>query len=219
MNIPTTIVTYLRHVATSGQVSFLAPGLALSGAPYNLVASHEVQINGASTTNPYTYNSGTGVLTFTNGLTVGDIVEIWRRSEVDESLVEFPVATKWTPKANNKSVTQLLMLIQELWGGLKEAEASQGALEETLKTYVNNAVASVFAFSGIAGATWSTTVDVGDDTLATPYKFTNGVLMVGGSMYNLSDPTHVTLDNSGEFTVISFPSAFVVSHEAILIIF
>lgn len=124
MNIPTTVDTYLRHVATEGQVNFLAPGLILAGAPYALAATHEVKINGEDTTNPWTFNSVDSTITFEEALVADDVVEIWRRSEVDESLVTFPTATKWTPKDNNKSVTQLLMLIQELWGGIKELETT-----------------------------------------------------------------------------------------------
>lgn len=159
MNIPTTVDTYLRHVATGGQKTFLAPGLSLSGAPYTLVGEHEVLINGAATTNPWTYDSGTGVITFTNGLTADDVVEIWRRTEVNESLVSFPVATSWTPKHNNKSITQLLMLIQELWGGLKEANVDlQVAIEET-RDYIDAAVTSLTSYVNSAVSnlqTWVT---------------------------------------------------------------
>lgn len=211
MNIPTNVNTYLRYVATGGQVSFLAPGLTLSGAPYALEATHEIMVNGLPTTIPWSYDSTTGVITFTSGLASGDIVQIWRRTTIDESLVSFPVATQWTPKHNNKSITQLLMLIQELWGGIKE-------VKDDLQTYVNSAVASVFEFSGTAAATWSTSVEAGDTQVVTPYSFTKGLFMAGGTVYNLSDASDATLDNTGEFTIINFPSPFIVSMDALLVV-
>lgn len=212
VNIATNVDTYLRYLATPGQTRFVAPSRKLGGAPYPLEADLIVHVDGVPTNIPWTYDANSSEIVFSNGLMSGALVEIWRRTEVDESLVTFSTATKWTPKDNNKSVTQLLMLIQELWGGLSE-------LSIALTNHVNAAIASVFKFSGTVGAIWSTSVSAGDTSITTPYKFTTGILMVGGSMYNLSDPTHVTLDNSGDYTIINFSSAFVVSHEAILIIF
>jgi len=210
MTIP---LTYVRHVVTTaGQTVFNVPSLVLPGAPFGgTIATLLVKVDGG-TPPTYTHSTSLNQVTFLTGLPAGAVVEAWRTTPVNESLVSFPPATQWTPTHNNKSITQLLMCIQELHGAVEE-------LRGNLSNYVNNAISSVFEFSGIAGATWSTTLDSGDTSLATPYSFTKGILMVGGSMYNLSDPSHVTLDNSGANTVINFLVPILGDHEAILIIF
>lgn len=120
VNIATNVDTYLRYLATPGQTRFVAPSRKLGGAPYPLEADLIVHVDSVPTTIPWAYDANTSEIVLSNGLMAGALVEIWRRTEVDESLVEFPVAQKWLPKDNNKSMTQLLMCIQELWGGIKE---------------------------------------------------------------------------------------------------
>jgi len=219
VNIATNVDTYLRYVATPGQTRFVAPSRKLEGAPYPLEADLIVHVDGVPTNIPWTYDANSSEIVLSNGLMSGALVEIWRRTEVDNSLVEFPVAQKWLPKDNNKSMTQLLMCIQELWGGIKELNSKLNGINEDLQSYVNSAIASVFEFSGLAAAVWSTTLSAGDTSLVTPYSFTKGILIVGGSVYNLANTFHVTLDNTGANTVINFLSPLVVDNEAILIIF
>jgi len=124
VNIATNVDTYLRYLATPGQTRFVAPSRKLEGAPYPLEADLIVHVDGVPTNIPWTYDANSSEIVLSNGLMSGALVEIWRRTEVDESLVEFPVAQKWLPKDNNKSMTQLLMCIQELWGGIKELETT-----------------------------------------------------------------------------------------------
>lgn len=219
VNIATNVDTYLRYLATPGQTRFVAPSRKLRGAPYPLEADLIVHVDSVPTTIPWAYDANTSEIVLSNGLMAGALVEIWRRTEVDESLVEFPVAQKWLPKDNNKSMTQLLMCIQEVWGGLKELNSKLNDINEDMQSYVNSAIASVFEFSGLAAAVWSTTLSAGDEFLVTPYSFTKGILIVGGSVYNLANTSHVTLDNTGANTVINFLSPLVVDNEAILIIF
>ncbi len=219
VNIATNVDTYLRYLATPGQTRFVAPSRKLEGAPYPLEADLIVHVDSVPTNIPWTYDANSSEIVLSNGLMSGALVEIWRRTEVDNSLVEFPVAQKWLPKDNNKSMTQLLMCIQELWGGIKELNSKLNGINEDLQSYVNSAIASVFEFSGLAAAVWSTTLSAGDTSLVTPYSFTKGILIVGGSVYNLANTFHVTLDNTGANTVINFLSPLVVDNEAILIIF
>jgi hypothetical protein len=164
-------------------------------------------------------NNGNGTITLSTNAAVGSTVKIWRVTPVLESLVTFPVPTKMDPKFNNKSITQLLLCIQEVWGGLKELNSKLDGVNSDLQSYVNSAIASVFEFSGLAAAVWSTTLSAGNTSLATPYSFTKGILIVGGSVYNLANPSHVTLDNTGANTVINFLSPIVADHEVILITF
>ena len=230
VNIATNVDTYLRYLATPGQTRFVAPSRKLGGAPYPLEADLIVHVDSVPTTIPWAYDANSSEIVLSNGLMAGALVEIWRRTEVDESLVEFPVAQKWLPKDNNKSMTQLLMCIQEVWGGLKELDGgittrlqtlsdTVDAAMESLRDYVNNAIASVFEISGVSGATWSSTVAAGDTYLDTPYVFNQGILMVGGSMYNLSNPDHATLSVVGNHTRITFTNPILTDHEVILMVF
>lgn len=229
MRIPA-VDTYLEYTAGVDGASldtFVTPDLTPSGVAYSgQLASLVVAVDDVVTT-AYTDN-GDGTITLDTPATVGDSVKIWRETPVLESLVTFPVPTKYSPRDNNKAITQLLMCIQELWGGLREMDSKVesnvstiedtiAALEASLTAYVNSAVASVFEFTG-AATVWSTSVSAGDESLATPYSFTKGLLMVGGSLYNLGDPTHVTLDNSGVSTTIEFNGPMVADMDAILII-
>jgi hypothetical protein len=89
-----------------------------------------------------------------------------------------------------------------------------------LVNYVNAAIAGIITGGGISGAVWNTTVSAGDDTLATPYKFTKGTINVGGAWYNLSVTTDgASLDNSGANTIIEFDEPFVADMGAMLIAF
>jgi hypothetical protein len=223
--------TFLSYVAGVGGTSvntFVTPDLTPSGVPYGTAISSLVVAIDDVVTTAYADN-GDGTITLDSDAAVGSTVKIWRVTPVLESLVTFPVPTKYSPRDNNKAITQLLLCIQEVWGGLKELngkiddevtaiEAAAATLSATLMAYVNSAIASVFEFSGTAVATWSTSVTAGDESLATPYSFTKGILMVGGSMYNLGDPAHVTLDNSGANTIIEFNEPMVADMDAILIV-
>ncbi len=210
MTIP---VTYLRYVvgeAGAGTNDFQAPGLTLSGAPYGgTLSTHRVLVNSVERTD-YTLETG-NIVRFPLALAKGDVVEIFRNTDVASSMVTFPTPTGMNPVYFNKAITQLLLGIQELHG--KDA-----SILANLTSYVNTAVASIVEVSG-AGVIWSTTVSNGDTSLVTPYSFTKGLLMVGGSLYNLGNPSHVTLDNSGANTVINFVTPILGDHEAILIIF
>lgn len=229
MRIPA-VDTFLSYTAGVGGASvntFVTPDLTPAGVPYGTAISTLV-VHVDDIEVPFTDN-GNGTLTLDADAAVGSTVKIWRSTPVLTSLVTFPVPTRLSPRDSNKAITQLLLCIQEVWGGLKELDArvdtevatletAAATLGATLMAYVNSAIASVFEFSGTAVATWSTSVTAGDLTLATPYSFTKGILMVGGSMYNLSDPAHVTLDNSGANTIIEFNESMVADMGAILIV-
>ena len=220
MRIPA-VDSYLEYTAGVGGTSvntFVHPDLTPAGMPYSPSLSELVVAVDDVVTTAYV-NNGNGTITLSTNAAVGSTVKIWRVTPVLESLVTFPVPTKMDPKFNNKSITQLLLCIQEVWGGLKELNSKLDGINSDLQSYVNSAIASVFEFSGLAAAVWSTTLSAGDVALATPYSFTKGILIVGGSVYNLANTSHVTLDNTGANTVINFLAPIVGDHEAILIIF
>jgi hypothetical protein len=220
MRIPA-VDSYLEYTAGVGGTSvntFVHPDLTPAGMPYSPSLSELVVAVDDTVTTAYV-NNGNGTITLNSNAAVGSTVKIWRVTPVLESLVTFPVPTKMDPKFNNKSITQLLLCIQEVWGGLKELNSKLDGVNSDLQSYVNSAIASVFEFSGLAAAVWSTTLSGGDTFLATPYSFTKGILIVGGSVYNLANPSHVTLDNTGANTVINFLSPIVADHEVILITF
>ena len=220
MRIPA-VDSYLEYTAGVGGTSvntFVHPDLTPAGMPYSPSLSELVVAVDDIVTTAYV-NNGNGTITLSTNAAVGSTVKIWRVTPVLESLVTFPVPTKMDPKFNNKSITQLLLCIQEVWGGLKELNSKLDGINTDLQSYVNSAIASVFEFSGLAAAVWSTTLSAGDTSLVTPYSFTKGILIVGGSVYNLANPSHVTLDNTGANTVINFLSPIVADHEVILITF
>ena len=220
MRIPA-VDSYLEYTAGVGGTSvntFVHPDLTPAGMPYSPSLSELVVAVDDIVTTAYV-NNGNGTITLSTNAAVGSTVKIWRVTPVLESLVTFPVPTKMDPKFNNKSITQLLLCIQEVWGGLKELNSKLDGINSDLQSYINSAIASVFEFSGLAAAVWSTTLSAGDESLVTPYSFTKGILIVGGSVYNLANTSHVTLDNTGANTVINFLSPLVVDNEAILIIF
>lgn len=242
MRIPAvdTFLSYTAGVSGAGVNDFVAPDLTPSGVAYVTgMSTLVVHLDGVPSTN-YTLNSS-NIVHFPSDLVVGTTVKLWRTTEILTSLVVLPTSTtKLTPAAINKGLSQSLLGIQEVWGGLKELDTSiAGQLADTIETvddslaaqlasvtqalaglqsYVNAAIAGVFEFSGTAVATWSTNVSDGDTSVTTPYLFTKGILMVGGSMYNLSNPAHVTLSVVAGVTVITFVSAIVGDHEAILIV-
>ena len=234
MRIPA-VDTYLEYTAGVDGASldtFVTPDLTPNGVAYSGQLSElVVAVNDVETTN-YTDN-GDGTITLDTAAAVGDTVEIWRETPVLESLVTFPVPTKYSPRDNNKAITQLLLCIQELWGGARELssevssrideevetlEAALTAMYATIVSYVNTAIAGAFTITGIAGATCTLSVSNGDTYLDTPYLFNNGILMVGGSMYNLSDSSQVTLSTVSGHTRITFADAIVGDHTAILVV-
>ena len=134
---------------------------------------------------------------------------------LDRSVLVSPVSAQTPSEVVAALIEDAALAISTANAAVATANASLAASI----AYTNNAVASALQFSGAALATWSTSVSDGDDSITTPYSFTHGILMVGGSMYNLSDPTQVTLDNTGAATIINFSSAFIADHEVILIVF
>ena len=218
MTIP---VTYLRYVvgeAGAGTNDFQAPGLTLSGAPYGgTLSTHKVLVNSVERTD-YTLETG-NIIRFPLALANGDVVEIFRNTDVASSMVTFPTPTGMNPVYFNKAITQLLLGIQELHGKMSQVSLSLDAKLNDMRTYVNSAIAGVFTISGIAGATVTLSVADGDTYLDTPYVFNHGILMLGGSMYNLSDPSHATLSVVNGFTRITFTNGAILGdHEAILIV-
>lgn len=235
MRIPA-VDTFLSYTAGVGGASvntFVTPDLTPAGVPYTPSISTLVVHVGDVATTAFTDN-GDGTITLDVDAAVGSTVKIWRSTPVLTSLVTFPVPTKYSPRDSNKAITQLLLCIQELWGGTKELnaeineridsevdtlETALTTMYTTIMAYVNSAIASVFEISGVSGATWSSSVSAGDTYMDTPYLFTQGVLMVGGSLYNLSDPSHATLSVVGGHTRITFGSPIVSNSDTILIIF
>lgn len=213
MRIPAvdTFLSYTAGVSGAGVNDFVAPDLTPVGVSYTTgMSTLVVHLDDVLTTN-YVLNSS-NIVHFPSDLAVGTMVKLWRTTEILTSLVTLPTSTtKLTPAAINKGLSQSLLGIQEVWGGLKELKAE-------LESYTATAIASVFEFSGTSVATWSTSVSDGATSITTPYVFTKGILMVGGSMYNLSNPLHVTLSVVAGVTVITFVSAIVGDHEAILIV-
>ena len=229
MTIPATYLRYVVGEAGAGTNDFQAPGLTLSGAPYGgTLSTHRVLVNNAVRTD-YTLETG-NIVRFPTDLVAGDVVEIFRNTDVASSMVTFPTPTGMNPVYFNKAITQLLLGIQELHGKMSQVSLSLDAkvaeLEEyiddalnDMRTYVNSAIAGVFTISGIAGATVTLSVADGDTYLDTPYVFNHGILMLGGSMYNLSDPSHATLSVVNGFTRITFTNGAILGdHVAILIV-
>lgn len=211
--------TYLEYVAGvdgAGVNDFVAPDLTPSGMPYTVsLSTLLVHVNDTEVTTGYTENPD-GTITFDTDLEVNDSLKLWRVTPVTSSLVIFPVPTKYSPRDSNKSLTQLLLCIQELWGGLKELRNELVSAQGDLQDYVNNAIAAVFQFSGTAVAIWNASMSAGDTILDTPYVFTKGLLIAGGTIYNLG--SDVTLSLSGGFTRITLPSALLVDKDVILVV-
>jgi len=218
MTIPATYLRYVVGEAGAGTNDFQAPGLTLSGAPYSgTLSTHRVLVNSVERTD-YTLETG-NIIRFTTDLVAGDVVEIFRNTDVASSMVTFPTPTGMNPVYFNKAITQLLLGIQELHGKMSQVSLSLDAKLNDMRTYVNSAIAGVFTICGIAGATVTLSVADGDTYLDTPYVFNHGILMLGGSMYNLSDPSHATLSVVNGFTRITFTNGAILGdHVAILIV-
>ena len=260
---------YLEYEAagTPGGETFVAPGLNPSGLSYSgALSSIKVAVNGDPLANHLWSLNSSGSVVISTTLVAGDKVEIWRETPVGESLVDYPVPNRYTPLVHNKSLKQIFLCLQELWGGLKwllgytntkiaetvenlegqlgdlkeNLEGQLGDLEETFNNwasgllvqlaewkvdtlaYINSAIAAGFSamFEPGTVVTWSTTVAAGSTKLPTPFRFDRGMLIVGGSVYDLQNPAHALLGSAGTSnTTIYFNEPIGFDTQAILVAF
>lgn len=103
---------------------------------------------------------------------------------------------------------------------LASANAYTAAAIAGLQAYVNSAIAGLISGGAVTATVWETTIDAGETDIVTPYKFTKGLLSVGGTLFNLADPTGgTTLDNTGANTIIELDDAAVADMGVMLIVF
>ena len=123
---------YRRYVASAPGLlnGFPAPALVEPGAPYEgVISEHKVALNGTTKESGWTYDPDSGNIDFDVELEEGTVVEITRATPLAESLVTMGVPTNYDPVAFNKAFTQMLYLIQELWGGLRAYQLRSGLRE------------------------------------------------------------------------------------------
>lgn len=114
MTVPTTYIRYIAGTDGAPLNDFTPPGLTRAGAPVSdTISDYEVLVDGVPTTG-YSITGG-GLMQFTSDLTVGQALDIKRITPIADSLVTYPVPTRYTPRSHNLSLTQLLYSIQELW--------------------------------------------------------------------------------------------------------
>ena len=90
--------------------------------------------------------------------------------------------------------------------GAVSAIKTDGSIALTANVYNKSEIDEAFAavslpldtISGNTGAA-STTIELTDGV-----KLHHGIMFIGGATYDLSNPNHVTLDNTGDNTVITF---------------
>lgn len=233
--IPTSASYYKYSAAGSagGGESFVAPPLDPSPLPLPgvILSNHVVEIDGVPLDSSlWSYDSGTGEITITSELDAGSSVEIYRETPVSDSLVDYPVVQRYAPRTHNKSLRQIFLCLQDLWGAIKSlfgyVDSEVDILEESLdaevvnlKAWVNAALASYFSSLGDINApvVWTTTVNAGDTIIETPYRFTQGLLFFGGSTYALNDATQVTLDHALGYTRIILEEAALFTGTATLV--
>lgn len=111
-------IVYIAGVDGAGVNDFVVPEIDQAGAPYSgTISELKVKVNGSEVTSGYTVAAG--VLTFDTDLETGDILRLYRETDTQDSLVVFPNPVKYSPVHNNKSITQWLYTVQELWGWLR----------------------------------------------------------------------------------------------------
>lgn len=102
---------------------------------------------------------------------------------------------------------------------LASAKAYTDAAIAGVRAYVNSAIAGVVSGGALAATVWETSLDAGDDSITTPYKFTKGLLSVGGTFFNLADPTGgATLDNTGAYTIINLDESVAADGTGVMLI-
>lgn len=111
-------IVYIAGVAGAGVNNFVVPEIDQAGAPYSgTISELKVEVNGSAVTSGYTVAAG--VLSFDIDRTEGDIIRLYRETDATDSMVVFPNPVKYSPVHNNKSITQWLYIVQELWGWLR----------------------------------------------------------------------------------------------------
>lgn len=111
-------IVYIAGVNGAGVNNFVVPEIDQAGAPYaGTISELKVEVNGSEVTSGYTVAAG--VLYFDVDRTEGDIIRLYRETDATDSLVVFPNPVKYSPVHNNKSITQWLYIVQELWGWIK----------------------------------------------------------------------------------------------------
>src|SRR6056297_2880289 len=102
-------VTYVAGVDGAGHNDFTVPGLTEAGAPYSgEISDRVVEVNGSIVTTGFSVVAG--VLTFDDDLTTGDVLRVYRSTDYDDSLVDFPSPVRYSPVHHNKHLTQFLYI-------------------------------------------------------------------------------------------------------------
>jgi hypothetical protein len=111
-------IVYIAGVDGAGVNDFVVPEIDQAGAPYSgTISELKVEVNGSEVTSGYTVAAG--VLTFDVDLAAGDILRLYRKTDATDSMVVFPNPVKYSPVHHNKSITQFLYILQEIWGWIR----------------------------------------------------------------------------------------------------
>lgn len=245
--VPTPVVdTYKQYVFTgtgpdASGLEFVAPSLTPSGLPYEGVLSElKVTIDGIpleSTEYTVSESEGTVSITLDTAPDIGAKVLIYRTTPINTSLVTFPVPTKYSPRDNNKALSQMLLCLQEIWGAFNQSIGNNAALDlqnyaDSLE-YIRGAVDSLITLA-LQNDTRLQELEVGlglrgwtrpDDWLEHPYVFNSAISGLVAVPYTPDESAVVTVTLSatvpGGFTVNwgdgsaaeTFDSAEEASHE------
>lgn len=217
----TTSIVYVAGSDGAGLNDFVSPSLDVSGAPYGgPISELEVKVNGTIVTSGFAVTDD--VITFDPTLSTGDVLEMRRVTPTEDSLVVFPSPVRYSPVDNNKSITQLLYNIQDLWGYISShlmklvvsagelvwdfgsrrltnvAEPTEATDVATLQT-VNSAVANALITAGL-GTVVEGTLAEGSTTINLDGDVSGVLLMVAGSVFHLRQGI---LTGGGHLTYVS----------------
>lgn len=199
---------YTAGTDGAGLNDFVAPAIDVDGAPYGgTISTLAVKVNSVEVDSGYSV-SDANVVTFDEDLEVGDSLELYRETPYEDSLVVFPNPAKYSPVHNNKSITQLLYNIQDIWNWLADrcmvlkstvadlihwdaddrriinvADPSADADAVNLKT-LTGFVSSALVTAGL-GSLLEGTLAEADDTISFSGDVSGVLLMVAGSTFLL----------------------------------
>ena len=145
------------------------------------------------------------------------------REKVDRAIVVETMSTD-TPEELVTEMREGIELADQAISVANAALASAIAYANSVlnaaKAYTNSAIAGLVSGGAVSATVWETAIAAGETDITTPYKFTKGLLSVGGTLFNLADPTGgTTLDNTGANTIIELDDAAVADMSVMLIVF
>lgn len=242
----TTSIIYVAGADGAGLNDFVSPSLDIDGAPYGgTISALEVKLNGTVVTSGFTVTDD--VLTFTTDLTADDVLELRRVTPSEDSLVVFPSPVRYSPVDNNKSLTQLLYNVQDLWSYIStylvKAVAAAGELVwdfgsrrltnvadpvsptdgANLQT-VTSAVANALVTAGL-GTIVEGTLSTDDAIIAFGGDISGALIFVAGSTFNLvqgvsSGGATLVYSSSLDQTIVTFDDPIYGSpHQYIAVLF